>query len=477
MLAGTLLGGSAPDSSALETLYCADLLSIQPFLIILNLDTITDTMRSFFNRPSWASTGADNAPPDFYRHSQHTYADIVAANRKLRDRMTVDSGDDYKLQDGEATKRRRTSSSDEHAERDDLCEASLNEKSHSVSMNDVGHRAHNAESDQESLLLGSCHNTTAPCDISGPAVESTSESEIIDLKLLSRQPSSSVSSATGNGPKKGFIEDEFISDEEFAGLEQKARERVQCNSELSTYNNNRDVQESGSFDSQPAAKATKHDVCSTHASSQRDNVVQILITSDIENTKPLIVHRRMSQRLRDVRLAWCRRQGFGEEMTSSVFLTWKGRRLFDVTTCRSLGIDTRADSGSLWTSNEDLADEGEVIRLHMEAVTDDILAARSSRALVDPRNDTKCEPEEFGDSKDIDEPIRIILKSPGLDDFRVKARSKTQISRIIASFRSARHVPAEKDVYLLFDGERLDPNSCLEEHDITDLDLIDVQVK
>ncbi|KAL2007132.1 hypothetical protein VTN00DRAFT_8570 [Thermoascus crustaceus] len=434
-------------------------------------------MRSFFNRPFWASTGDDNAPSDFYRRSQHTYADIVAANRKLRDRMTGDSGGDYQLQDREATKRRRISHSDEYAEREDACEASLKESHHHLSVKDVEYRPHSAESDQESSS-GSHYNITSLQDVPEEAVEATSKPKIIDVEPLSRRSSSSVNSTHENEAKnRSFEDDELTSDGEFSGLAQKARERMQHLSELPTYKN-RNSQASGSSDTiQPAAKAPRHDICPTHASSQQDDVVQILITSDIENTKPLIVHRRMSQRLRDVRLAWCRRQGFGEEMTSSVFLTWKGRRLFDVTTCRSLGIHIKGDSDPLWSSNDNPGCEGEVIRLHMEAVTDGILASRRSQSLVDPRDDTKSESEELEDTRRHDEHIRIILKSPGLDDFRVKAKPKTQISRIIASFRSAQHVPAEKHVYLLFDGERLDPNSYLGEHDIADLDLVDVQVK
>ncbi|TQB67883.1 hypothetical protein MPDQ_004422 [Monascus purpureus] len=207
---------------------------------------------------------------------------------------------------------------------------------------------------------------------------------------------------------------------------------------------------------------------------QEDTAVQILITSEIENTKPLIIRRKISQCLKDVRLAWCKRQNVPEEMQSSVVLTWKGRRLFDVTTCKSLGIHMEHNRHT--TPGIDNNDDSS-LRVHMEAVLEgNIFQSSNRRKPPDPRDEIASqsggvEPGQLGTQ------IRVILKSPGLDELKIKARPRTQISRLTEAFRDAHHISAEHDVYILFDGDRLQPNTCLEDHDIADLDLLDVQIK
>jgi Ubiquitin-2 like Rad60 SUMO-like len=170
----------------------------------------------------------------------------------------------------------------------------------------------------------------------------------------------------------------------------------------------------------------------------------------------------MSQRLRDVRVAWCKRQGFDNAMTGRVFLTWKGRRLFDVTTCKSLDIGS--STGSDWPADDH--DSG--LQIHVEAVTEELLASRDKRTEDESGTEDSNETDNF---------IRITLKCPDLDEFKIKVKPSTRISRIISTFRSARNVPLDKHVHLLFDGETLSPDSSVEEHDVADLDLIDISIK
>lgn len=124
--------------------------------------------------------------------------------------------------------------------------------------------------------------------------------------------------------------------------------------------------------------------------------------------------------------------------------------------------------------------DGEKInRIHMEAVTNDILASRQQQKQSHGsvfENQTDPEPPEEEDKKD-DSLIRVVLKCPGLVDYRVKISQETEVSRILAIYINAQNIPAEKKVYLIFDGERLDPDSRLSDHDIADLDLVDVLVK
>lgn len=143
-----------------------------------------------------------------------------------------------------------------------------------------------------------------------------------------------------------------------------------------------------------------------------DPPVQIFITSRIPDTRPLIVTRKLSQRLQEVRQAWCKRQGFDQEMTDSVFFTFKGRRLFDVATCRSLGLvadafgGVRMKDGFDWDENDG--------KVTIEAVTLDIFNedAREAQQQREPEPEPEVVPEpeqkrtkiivrtkDFGDAK------------------------------------------------------------------------------
>lgn len=150
-----------------------------------------------------------------------------------------------------------------------------------------------------------------------------------------------------------------------------------------------------------------------------DPVIKIFINSKIENTQPLIVNRRISQRLRDVRLAWCHRQNFSKEFTDKVFLTWRGCKLWDVTTCVRLGIAVDEFDNILLKGQKDITGE-EATHIHMEAMTEEILEEykKSHKApiLNEPipgEDDILVEDEKVGKPAE----FKITLKAKGHKDF------------------------------------------------------------
>ena len=167
--------------------------------------------------------------------------------------------------------------------------------------------------------------------------------------------------------------------------------------------------------------------------------VDILITSRIPNTKPLIVQRKVHQSLRQVRFAWCSHQAFDVQTMYDIFLTWRGKRLFDVTTCRSLGIGTE-DNCLHHDVKEDLFETTAVgvvenRQVHMEAMTEEIFEqvrrAREKQQqqggdlfnlndLTSSKNDDDDDDDQTETRVDHkEEQIRIILKSKGREDFKL----------------------------------------------------------
>jgi hypothetical protein len=426
-------------------------------------------MRSFFNKPAWASMTGDSASSEFYRRSQQTYTDIVATNRQQLESVTSSRSEEHYVRDERELKRRRISTSSVNTG-SDSAHLAIGIEPHGSTATD-SHRA--THSGEISVRLENGPRSCYLDEVTSGAVDMPTTA-VPPVVTGVEFPSPRRTLSSGSPCKSSIDKSSMASMGRPIPWEacSTLREKVRDDRHETTCPGN--IQESlDSYQLQP--EHTGQDTSGSDYSSQEDKIVQILITSEIENTKPLIVQRRMSQRLRDVRLAWCGRQGFGEEMTSSVFLTWKGKRLFDVTTCKSLGIGTPVETSDLWPSDNDHSDENNGIRIHVEATTDGLLKSRKSilRDSVESAPDL----EKPGENKGNDGLLKIVLKSPGFGDLKIKVRPHTEFSHVIATFRDKKKIPADKKVQLLFDGELLDPAACVQDHEITDLDLVDVVVK
>lgn len=151
-----------------------------------------------------------------------------------------------------------------------------------------------------------------------------------------------------------------------------------------------------------------------------DPVITIFITSSIPDTTPLLVQRKLSQRLKEVRLAWCKRQEFDEVTTASVFLTWRKRRLFDFTSSRGLGLNVDANGEVYIEGHEDQPPGDENAQIHMEATTKQILEAEK-KAAARPPEDRVVEPAS-PKGKGGQPGIKVILRSRGFEDYKLVVR-------------------------------------------------------
>ena len=165
-----------------------------------------------------------------------------------------------------------------------------------------------------------------------------------------------------------------MSDEEFPELVQQARERERLKAER--------LNSAKSFGEQnripDGAGLPIDDIFGTGPTSisDLDPIIDILITSEMDGTKPLMVKRRLSQRLKEVRLSWCDKQILnGAPMDPSIrnttFLTWRYKEIFDSTTCESLGLKLDGH-GKICSGTDGVNDEG---RVHLEAWTRDSFEA------------------------------------------------------------------------------------------------------
>ena len=226
------------------------------------------------------------------------------------------------------------------------------------------------------------------------------------------------------------------SEEEFPELARKARDKARRKRLEQDISLLPQSYHSGSADEQLDTSITEPQAISSPPPLPLppEPTLHILITSAIQDTQPLIVTRKLSQRLKDVRLAWAERQGFSEDFMATVFLTWRGKRLFDVTSCKSLGI-TVDTSGLILFKGDVLGDkEG---RLHIEAVTPKMFErARKTKQDIQNGevNEIIADEAHHNSSKEVIPQVRIILKGKGFDDFKLIVKPVSYPS--LASLRS-----------------------------------------
>ena len=381
--------------------------------------------RSLFNKPSWSKPQALINDTDLFHRSNQTYADLAAEAERARTRKKLARKERERACEdviGDCAGKRRRTSEDEEDDDEDL---SSDESSRYPSRKEI--KTNPVQSENENIAPSTSprkpkHSPKslfkryeAKVTASELSQEQRQKIKVPDIIDLEDEEDSSKSSGQELTWKSAVVkpaappdeDSQPVSDEEFPELARQAREKARRKrlgeDNTSTTANSHDGQ------------VSLHQAISPN--SQPDPILQILITSDIENTTPLIISRRLSQRLKDVRLMWAKRQNFATEFTDTVFLTWRGKRIFDVTTCRSLGITVDAMGRisikrSLWEEEE----EGQI---HMEAMTTKINESKRNEATS---QDNHAAQKQAMTTPDHEGQVRIVLKAKGLDDFKLQVR-------------------------------------------------------
>jgi hypothetical protein len=407
-------------------------------------------MKSFFKKPEWASQTTDTNS-DFYRRSGQTYSDIIAANRRTRSSSDTPGPGEATTEEVRPSQRRRIS---EEPEEEESVEEPVQIPAHS-------------EAREQETPSSPQHQPTQSDD---PGVKENESPRITQKAHSDENRNSPVVGRTVQSAPDHPIDLDH----------QEAKEKPTPNPKSQRSPDTDQGRQSSALPTTPVP------------ASAEDPIVQILITSEIPNSKSLMVHRKMSQGLKDVRLEWCRRQAISTELQSSVYFTWRGRRLFDVTTCKSLGVKpnkntTSSTSGLLGIGDDPVSkeEEQEKLQIHVVATTDNtdllrrpgpVTTSGSGAGIINP-NTSNTEDASPNPEDQQNQLLKLILRSADLDDLKIKARPKTLVSKLISAFRDKHGIAMDQDLLIHFDGDRLDPDTQLQEHDIDDLDMLEIQVK
>ena len=391
--------------------------------------------RPLFNKPAWSRPQKVVSPAEFFHRSSSSYNDLAAEAERKRKAKYMRKQARGAAVNGDHSLRTCSSESDEDSE------GSTRPLDHDFQEKDAQRIKQRVDSQERHAAppTSTVQQDSIPQSLSKRYEDSVNSkkaneppklppSNIIELEDSSDE---GVAPETREEPTvtPAFMppapeEDDFPpSDDEYAELARKAREkarrkRLEDDMTSATY------EQSRSAEPEIHSQHTILERQSTPQAPPPDPEVHILITSDLGNTKPLIIKRKLSQRLKDVRVTWCQHQQFTAEMTKTVFLTWRGKRLFDVTSCKSLGIAVDADGNVSSNGQVRLFGEEEQ-KIHMEAMTEELLEERKKakeRKAKEAQENTD-EGESEVPQKPQEPQTRIILKAKGFDDFKLIVKS------------------------------------------------------
>ena len=225
------------------------------------------------------------------------------------------------------------------------------------------------------------------------------------------------------------------SDDEFFELSRRAREQVR--------QRHSDSQPFPSQASDPPESPKRRTVEPPNRASTPPSdapVVRIRVITCIPHTRSLDVRRRLDQRLRDVRTSWCQYVNLADEEAANVILVWRDMRLFDSSSCESLGLGVDED-GDITRHGRKEATKAARQCVSLEAMTLPMLEERKKEKARqrDRGNEDKdgSEVEEIEAAPQQQEAerrkARLVIKAKDYPELRVETKwvgTKSHFARV-----------------------------------------------
>jgi hypothetical protein len=153
-----------------------------------------------------------------------------------------------------------------------------------------------------------------------------------------------------------------------------------------------------------------------------------MIETMIPNSASLIIKIRINDSLGKPLEAWCRKQGFSKEMTDSVFLTWRGSKLFNTTTIQRLGVSVDPKDPTIMhvQGDHNVYTDQDPPKILLRAFTEPLYQTwKKQEALKEQQRDAIDLDEENDNEAPPPEPepetrkTKIVMKAKGKDDFKL----------------------------------------------------------
>lgn len=221
---------------------------------------------------------------------------------------------------------------------------------------------------------------------------------------------------------------------------------------------------------------------------RRDHVVEVKIfvqsrIAKFPDVEPFGAKRGMNQNLGVIRrtfFLWLRKAGYtvSEEDEANIFLTWKRRKIYDVSTGVSLGWNPSVAEDSSSSSTPGFTKRGVLLEAWTQQDFDDWVAEEEKERmmkrgdLVEDISEDETVEEQVKDTR-----IRISIKEKDKEEFKMAVDLDTKVCLLIAVIRKMRKIPNDRNIKLRYEGEWLEGDVTIEGAEIEDLDTIEMYLR
>ncbi|KAF3767270.1 hypothetical protein M406DRAFT_328360 [Cryphonectria parasitica EP155] len=171
-----------------------------------------------------------------------------------------------------------------------------------------------------------------------------------------------------------------------------------------------------------------------------------------------------------------------DDMARGIFLTWKGRRIYDSASGASLGWMPDSQGSFFSTAHLPGFTRGGIL---LEAWTEDSYAQyteeQDRQKLVDrgelADDSSAADDNDQAAAQEGAAKVRLFLKERNKEPLRLTAWLDTEARTLVGAYRKQREIPEDREIRLRNDGEWLEPHTTMEEADIEDMMTIEVYLK
>lgn len=213
------------------------------------------------------------------------------------------------------------------------------------------------------------------------------------------------------------------------------------------------------------------------------------LSSDALHQRTFGVKRGLNQDLGLVRrgfIQWARKLGIviSEEMERDIFLTWKGRRIYDSATGVSLGWQPTA-AGEFPQRMDGFGRGGVLLEAWTAESFERHKADQERRRMIDrgeiDGEDAAGDDQSEENAQEEQEPevpkIKLSLMEKNKEPLKLTVYADTAIRILMGAYKKQRKVPDGLEIRLQFEGEWLEPNMTVGDAEIDDMCTIEVYLR
>lgn len=208
--------------------------------------------------------------------------------------------------------------------------------------------------------------------------------------------------------------------------------------------------------------------------------VESTIPRALIDGKPVSFKLSSTDPLKNLKSTWCTVMEINHVDVSrnDVFFTWRGRRLYNTTTLRGLGIAAMGNdllyAGDAGDRRGFSSDRKRVV---LEAWTEELFEGHlRDEERERMRRLGEIEEREEESAAPAEERVRVTMRARQGEPVKVSATASSTVAELVEKFRAKRSLPAEAVIAVHFDGERLGEGVTLQDADIGDEEQVEVHL-